>query len=119
MTRISVIIVNYNGKDLITNCLKSLEDQSFKNFEIIIIDNGSIDGSLNEIKKYLDRSSIAPFIKLISLNKNAGFGGGNLEGLKQACGEYIALLNNDTEPDERWLGELVTAMDNDPTIMNL
>ena len=116
MTRISVIIVNYNGKDLITNCLKSLEDQSFKNFEIIIIDNGSIDGSLNEIKKYLDRSSIAPFIKLISLNENAGFGGGNLEGLKHACGEYIALLNNDTEPDGRWLEELVKAMYNDPKV---
>jgi hypothetical protein len=116
MTRISVIIVNYNGKDLITNCLKSLEDQSFKNFEIIIIDNGFIDGSLNEIKKYLDRSSIAPFIKLISLNKNAGFGGGNLEGLKHACGEYIALLNNDAEPDGRWLEELVKAMDNDPNV---
>ena len=116
MPKISLIIVNYNGRDLITNCLKGLEDQSFKNFEIIIIDNGSIDGSLNEIKKYLDRSSIAPFIKLISLNENAGFGGGNLEGLKHACGEYIALLNNDTEPDGRWLEELVKAMYNDPKV---
>jgi len=114
--KISLIIVNYNGRDLITNCLKGLEDQSFKNFEIIIIDNGSIDGSLNEIKKYLDRSSIAPFIKLISLNENAGFAGGNLEGLKHACGEYIALLNNDAEPDGRWLEELVKAMDNDPKV---
>lgn len=115
MARVSIIVINYNGEGLITNCLEALEKQFFKEFEIVIVHNGSLDGSLYEIKRFLQESSIiGSLVKLIPLNKNQGFAGGNLEGLKQACGEYIALLNNDTEPDERWLGELVTAMGNDP-----
>jgi hypothetical protein len=54
--------------------------------------------------------------KLISLNKKSGFASGNLEGLKDALGECIALMNNDAEADGRWLEELVKAMDNDPKV---
>jgi hypothetical protein len=114
--KISVIIVNYNGKGFIRGCLKALEGQTFKDFEVIIVDNGSLDDSLYEIKRFLKESSIGSFVKLVPLNKNQGFAGGNLEGLKHACGEYIALLNNDAEPDGRWLEELVRAMDNDPQV---
>jgi GT2 family glycosyltransferase len=116
MPKVSVIIVNYNGNGIITGCLKGLEAQSFKDFEALVVDNGSLDDSLYEIKAFLKETAIAPLVKLISLNKNLGFAGGNLEGLKQACGEYIGLLNSDTEADERWLGELVMAMDNDPGV---
>ena len=116
MPKVSVIIVNYNGNGIISSCLKALEEQSFKDFETLVVDNGSLDGSLYEIKGFLKEPAIAPLLKIISLNKNLGFAGGNLEGLKQACGEYIGLLNNDTEADERWLGELVVAMDNDPGV---
>lgn len=56
MTRISVVIVNYNGTGLITDCLKALERQSLKDFEIVIVDNGSIDGSLDEIRNFLEES---------------------------------------------------------------
>ncbi len=113
MPKISIIIVNYNGKGFTRGCLEALQGQTFKDFEAIIVDNGSSDDSLYEIEKYLKESSIGYLVKMISLGKNQGFAGGNLEGLKQTSGEYIALLNNDTEPDERWLGELVTAMDKD------
>ena len=117
MIRVSVIIVNYNGKGLITDCLKSLERQSFKDFEVIIVDNNSLDGSQYEIQRFLKKRSIAPFIKLISLDRNLGFAGGNIEGLKYTGNsEYIALLNNDTEPDGRWLEELTKAIENRPLV---
>lgn len=116
MPRVSLIIINYNGKGFIAKSLEALERQCFKEFEIVIVDNGSLDDSLYEIKGFLNESSIGSLVKLIPLNKNQGFAGGNLEGLKHACGEYIALLNNDAEPDGRWLEELVKAMDNDPQV---
>ena len=116
MARVSVIIVNYNGKGVILNCLKALEGQSFRDFEVIVVDNNSVDDSLNEIQNFLEESSIASFVKLIPLDKNSGFARGNLEGLKHTKGKYIALLNNDTEPDMRWLEELVKTMGDDPDI---
>lgn len=113
MPRVSVIIVNYNGKGLIAGCLKALEGQSFKDFKIVVVDNGSLDGSLYEIQKFVKESPIAPLVQLIPLGRNVGFAAGNLKGLSYTEGEYIALLNNDTEPDKRWLEELVMAMDSD------
>jgi hypothetical protein len=83
--------------------------------EVIVVDNNSCDGSLNDIQRIMKKDSTDSF-NLISLNKNIGFAGAYLEGLKHACGEYIALLNNDAEPDGRWLEELDKAMDNDPKV---
>ena len=116
MPRVSVIIVNYNGKHLIIDCLKGLGRQSFRDFEVVIIDNASSDGSPNAILKLFEESQVTPFLKFIPLDKNIGFAGGNLEGLKYTNGEYITLLNNDSESDERWLEELVKAMDHDPEL---
>jgi GT2 family glycosyltransferase len=116
MLQVSIIIANYNGKGLIIDCIKALEKQSFKDFEVIVLDNASSDGSLDEIQNFIEISSLSPRIKLIFSSMNLGFAGGNLEGLRHANGEYIALLNNDTEPDGRWLGELVKAMDNSPDV---
>jgi GT2 family glycosyltransferase len=112
---VSILIVNYNGRELIVNCLKALEEQSFKDFEIVIIDNGSTDESLNVIGNFLKTSFLSSLMKLIPLDRNAGFTGGSLEGLKYACGQYIALLNNDAEPEGKWLVELVKAMVEDPS----
>jgi GT2 family glycosyltransferase len=114
--KVSVIIVNYNGKGLIRACLKALERQSLGGFEAVVVDNASSDGSLYKIRRFLEESPLASNIKLIPYERNLGFAGGNIEGLKYAQGEYIALLNNDAEPDERWLEELVKAMDSDPNI---
>jgi GT2 family glycosyltransferase len=114
MPKVSVIIVNYNGEGLMRGCLQALERQGLGDFEVVIVDNASTDGSLDEIRSFLKESSIASMIKLIPSGKNLGFAGGNIEGLKYTSGEYIALLNNDTEPDARWLEELVKAMDTDP-----
>jgi GT2 family glycosyltransferase len=111
---VSIIIVNYNGRRLILDCLKSLERQSFADFEVIIVDNGSLDGSLAAIQQFSEETSLDYLIRIIPLGRNLGFAGGNVEGLRYADGKYIALLNNDTEPDERWLEELVKAMESDP-----
>lgn len=116
MTKVSLIVINYNGKDLIAGCLRALEGQLFKDVEIILIDNGSSDGSLDKIRDYLDESPLAPVVKLTPLDKNLGFAGGVSEGLKHANGEYIALLNADTEPDKKWLEELVKVIDSEPKV---
>jgi GT2 family glycosyltransferase len=111
---VSVIIVNYRGESLIGDCLRALECQTYKDFETIIIDNASPDRSLAEIRRFLEGSPMAVRTKVIALERNHGFAGANLEGLTHAGGKYIALLNNDTEPDPAWLTELCKAMDEDP-----
>jgi hypothetical protein len=116
MPQASLIIVNYNGREYIIDCLRALEGQLFKEFEIILIDNGSSDGSLDKIRNYSEETPLAPVIRFIALDKNLGFAGGVSEGLKHPNGEYIALLNGDTDPDKKWLEELVMNMDNNPEV---
>lgn len=116
MSKVSIVIINYNGKGLTKDCLKSLEKQTFKDFEVIIVDNNSSDGSLNEIYNYVKSSPLSSGIQIIPLKNNTGFSGGNIEGLKYAKSKYIALLNNDTEPEEEWLEKLANAMDDAPEV---
>lgn len=101
---ISVIIVNYNGLRHLEKCLTSLEKQTFIHFEVIFVDNGSTDGSVDYVKKYF------PDIQIVELDKNKGFCRGNNWGLKYSSGDFIALLNNDTQLDIKWLEELDRAV---------
>ena len=116
MPELSVLIVNYNGEDQIRDCLKSLAGQSCADFEIVIVDNGSKDQSLSEIKKALKLSWLCNITKIIELSSNSGFAGGNARGLKETSGRYIATLNNDTEVNETWLEELLLAIKKDERI---
>lgn len=116
MPRASIILVNYNGRELLPACLKSLENQSYRDFEVLIVDNCSTDGSLSEIHNIMKENQIAARIRVIPLDTNSGFSGGNLAGLKQSSGEFIGLLNNDAEADVGWLEELVKAMDSHPGV---
>jgi GT2 family glycosyltransferase len=102
---ISVVIVNYNGKHFLEACLRSLEKQTLKGIEVILVDNGSSDGSL----KYVQDNF--PTVRVIALAENLGFCGGNNAGIREAKGEYVALLNNDAETDPYWLEELKKALD--------
>jgi GT2 family glycosyltransferase len=102
--KISVIIVNWNGKHHLEECLDSLSKQTFKAFETILVDNGSSDGSIEFVEEHF------PVVKVIKLNDNKGFSWGNNIGLQQARGDFIALLNNDTLVDMHWLEELYRAM---------
>jgi GT2 family glycosyltransferase len=114
--KVSVIILNYNGKAFVLDCLMSLERQTFGDFEVIVVDNGSSDGSVEVIRKHLGDSPSASRLTLVATGKNLGFTGGNIEGLKHARGEYVLLLNNDTEADVSFFGELVRAMDAHPGV---
>lgn len=107
---ISVIIINWNGKQHLLECLSSLAKQTFKNFETILVDNGSTDGSVEFIKDNF------PNIKLIKLKQNEGFCKGNNIGFQNTSGEFIALLNNDTKVDKHWLQELFNAIEKEPEI---
>lgn len=94
---ISVIIPNWNGIDFLPACLASLEKQTFTNNEIIIIDNGSKDNSVDFVKREY------PLIEVIELPQNIGFAAACNLGIKKAKGRYIATLNNDTEVVTQWL----------------
>ncbi len=89
--KVSIIIVNYNGKHFLKDCLSSIQNQTYKNIEVIIVDNNSQDGSVPYIQKRYPR------IKLIKNNTNLGFAKPNNQGAIKATGEYLFLLNNDTE----------------------
>lgn len=114
MIKVSIIIINYNGNGLIIDCLKALEKQLFQDFEIILVDNNSSDNSLQTVNAYLKNNPLVYPIRPITLSTNLGFTGGNLAGFGSSEAEYIALLNNDTEPDKDWLYNLVTGMDTNP-----
>jgi len=99
---ISVIIPNWNGKQFLAECIDSLKEQTFHDFEIILVDNGSTDGSAEfAVEGY------GEFVRIIRNKKNLGFTGGNNVGIQAARGEYIVLLNNDTWAAPTWLEELV------------
>jgi GT2 family glycosyltransferase len=102
---VSVVVVNWNGQDVITGCLTSLAAQDFGNFEVIVVDNGSTDRSLD-----LLNSSPLP-IRLIRNTVNKGFCGANNQGIDSALGKFVALLNNDAEADSGWLAALVDAIE--------
>ncbi len=106
---ISVIVLNYNGKHLIGECLEALFLQSFRDFEIIVVDNGSSDGSTGFLE-----DTFGDRIRLIKNSQNLGFAEGNNIGFTHASGEFVALLNNDAVADSEWLSQLHSATMSSP-----
>ncbi len=104
MSKVSVIIPNYNGETFLPTCLHSLLKSSFRSFEVIIIDDGSTDESLKIIEK-LQRKSKK--IRLYQNKTNTGASASRNLGLKYTKGEIIVFLDNDTRVDQHWLRELV------------
>lgn len=107
----SVIVVNWNRRDLLEQCLKSLYAQTLQNIEIIVVDNGSDDGSLEMLgeSRFTD-------VRTVTNHENRGFCAANNQGFSAAQGRYAALLNNDAEADPGWLAALVAAAEADPGI---
>ena len=106
MELVTVVIPNYNGKKYLDDCLKSLKKQSYQEFKVIIVDDGSTDGSQDHIKKKY------PQVELIELSENTGFANAANVGIKAADSEYVFLLNNDTMCDENALENLIRVMEN-------
>ncbi|HEY9811611.1 MAG TPA: glycosyltransferase family 2 protein [Halomicronema sp.] len=106
--RVSVIVLNWNGKAFLGECLESLAKQTYQNFETVVVDNGSTDDSQDYVRSHF------PNVRLIELPENLGFCGGNNQGYKYVESEYIALLNNDTICVPEWLESLCNALENYP-----
>jgi len=104
----SVIVLNWNGKAHLEGCLLSLGRQTYRDFETIVVDNGSTDGSAEWLEARRDG------IRVVALAENRGFAGGNNAGIASARGEYVVLLNNDTETDPGWLQALSGAVRRHP-----
>ena len=99
MQEVTIIIPNYNGKSLLENCFRTLENQSYKDFKVLVVDNGSTDGSTDIKSDVLD-------VEWIALNENLGFCGAVNLAVQKTGTPYVILLNNDTETDKyfvEWL----------------
>ncbi|WP_424031105.1 glycosyltransferase family 2 protein [Methanoregula sp.] len=107
---ISVVVVNFNGKKFLDDCLSSLACQTFRDFEIILVDNGSSDGSAGYVKERY------PSVILVGTGKNLGFAGGTNTGIRAAKGAFIFTLNNDTIADPHLLEEIIKPMQADPCV---
>lgn len=105
MCKVTVIIPNYNGKKYLKDCLDAMEKQSFPDFEVLLVDNGSDDGSQEYVEKEY------PWVRLISLSENTGFCGAVNQGIQNSTGPFVILLNNDTIADRNFVEELVKAIE--------
>jgi len=107
---VSIIIPHWNGIDIITECLKSLEKVTYPNIEIIVVDNNSTDDSVNHIRK------IFPNVIIFENEKNEGYAGGCNRGSEIAKGEYLLFLNNDTIHEPNWIEPLVQILEKNTNI---
>ncbi len=104
MPKVSIVIPNLNGADHLPGCLASLRVQTFREFEIVVVDNGSTDTPLGLLGSH-------PEVEVIELGRNAGFPGSCNAGIRGRDSTYVVLLNNDTAAAPDWLERLVAAMD--------
>src|SRR5258708_2897319 len=109
---VSVIVVNYNGGRYLARCIGCLQRQTFQDFEAIIVDNGSKDGSFDDTRKSVQDSRV----RFIALGRNVGFAAGNNSAAAQARGKWLALLNPDAFPEPDWLMELIEATKRHPDV---
>jgi GT2 family glycosyltransferase len=107
---ISIVVLNWNGKQVIEKCLTSIQGQTYHPLEIILVDNASTDGSVELIKKNFSN------IKLIVNETNLGFAGGNNIGIRASRGRYIMILNNDTRLDPKCIEELKRGIEKDERV---
>src|SRR5713101_5004469 len=100
---ISVLIVNWNSRDALGDCLASLEAQTDGNFETVVVDNGSVDGSVEMVKERFARTV------LVETGENLGFAEGCNRGIAVCTQPWVATLNNDAEASPDWICELRAA----------
>jgi GT2 family glycosyltransferase len=106
---VTIIVLNWNGESLIRECLNSLKNTDYDNFEILVIDNASTDRSVDILNK-IDG------IKVVKNSRNIGFAAGNNAGVKMARGDYIVTLNNDVIVEPAWLKDPIATLEGDNTV---
>lgn len=104
MIRCSIIVLNYNGKRFLDDCLQSVLRQTSDDVEVLFVDNASTDGSVEFVRERF------PSVRVFSLEENFGFAEGNNIGARNASGEIVVLLNNDTIVEDGWLASLREAL---------
>jgi GT2 family glycosyltransferase len=112
MTRVAIVVLNWNGIADTINCLDSLFEQSYEDFSIIVVDNGSVDNSLSQLRSIEEKH--AGKLTVIANEKNKGFAGGVNTGISYALKnnfDAVALFNNDAVADKQWLGSLVEPLE--------
>jgi GT2 family glycosyltransferase len=110
MPRISVIVLSWNGRAHLERCLESLQAQTCPDFEIVVVDNGSTDGSPELVAQRF------PAVRLIRHATNLGFAAGSNAGIRATQSEFVATLNNDAWAEPAWLAELLQAMERHPRV---
>ena len=110
MKKVSAIVVNWNGKDVLSGCLDSLLGQDYEDLEILVVDNGSEDGSQVLVKKNF------PSVHLIENGENLGFGSAVNKGFQEAQGEFFIFLNNDLVLHSDCIRQLVSLLVSDPAV---
>jgi GT2 family glycosyltransferase len=108
---VAIIVLNWNGCAHLERCCAALAAQSCQDFDLVVVDNGSSDGS----REWLRNQKILP-VRVVALDENRGFAGGNAAGLDvvSPAAEFVVLLNNDTAPERDWLAALVAAARAEP-----
>ena len=109
--KVSIIVLNWNGLEDTIECLESLKRITYPNYKVIVVDNGSTDGTLAHLRKLL---KTRPNMRVIANASNRGFAAGNNQGISIAQGSSILLLNNDTIMTPGWLGRMLDVFNRHP-----
>ena len=106
---VSVVILNWNRPQDTIECIRSLKKQTYKNIEIIILDNGSTDDSIEVLRAEVG-------ITLVENPKNRGFTGGHIDGLKHVTGEFVFVLNNDAVVNTDYIKKAIAILNKDDNV---
>ena len=110
MAEVAVIIPNWNGRHLLSRCVHALRSQTHCDVEIVIVDNGSTDGSVAYVRQHF------PEVRIMANAENRGFAAATNQGIRATQSRYVATLNNDTEVAPEWLAALIAAMEAAPDV---
>ncbi len=111
MKKVTVIIPNYNGMKFMEPCMEALKKQTCRDFDLLVVDNGSTDGSVEWLKEHQ--------VPSVFLAENTGFSGAVNVGIQAAKTPYVILLNNDTEAEPEYVAELLAAIEASPRIFSV
>ena len=114
MSKVSIVIPNYNGEKCLRECLASLKKQDYKDFDVIVVDNCSEDASLQVVEE----SEGELLLEVIPLDNNYGFAKAVNDGIKASASEYVILLNNDAVAGRHMVGALVNRLEKESDVFS-